>query len=242
MQYMFIHAVDEGLEWDETLTDEVQSALDIWLEEVNRLGVELQGSRLRPTSDATTVRVRNQEVVVSDGPFAESKEQVAGYDIIDCENLEEALAWAAKHPTSLIGSIEVRPFFDDSPQATLPEPKETTMRYMLIVCVDENVRLSPEEGSRVGPDTEDWVRTADAKGARLFGNRLAPISTAQTVRVREGRTIVTDGPFAETKEQIAGFDILECADLDEALDLAASHPAARFGVLEVRPLWSFDVA
>jgi hypothetical protein len=58
--------------------------------------------------------------------------------------------------------------------------------------------------------------------------------------VREKYAIVTDGPFAETKEQIAGFDVLECADLDEAIEVASRHPMARFGVLEVRPFWPFE--
>ena len=60
------------------------------------------------------------------------------------------------------------------------------------------------------------------------------------MRVLDGQVIVVDGPFAETKEQIAGFDVLECADLDEAIDLAAKHPMARFGALEVRPFWPFE--
>ena len=60
---------------------------------------------------------------------------------------------------------------------------------------------------------------------------------ATTVRVRDGQTLVADGPFAETKEQIGGFDILECADLDEAIELASKHPVAKFGTLELRPFW-----
>jgi hypothetical protein len=240
MQYMFIHAIDEGLQWQEGLETEIQATLEVWLEESIRSGVNLQGSRLRPTSDATTVRVRHKEVVVTDGPFAESKEQLAGYDVIECENVDEALAWAAKHPTALIGSIEVRPLFGDPPRMQLPEQKATTLRYLLVVTVDESVELSAEEQTRMGPATEDWVAKAEAKGARLYGSRLEPASTAQTVRVLDGQVIVVDGPFAETKEQIAGFDVLECADLDEAIDLAAKHPMARFGALEVRPFWPFE--
>ena len=75
----------------------------------------------------------------------------------------------------------------------------------------------------------------DGRGVRLQGNQLAPVSDATTVRVREGEILIADGPFAETKEQIGGYDLLECADLDEALEVAAKHPVARFGLLEVRP-------
>jgi hypothetical protein len=75
----------------------------------------------------------------------------------------------------------------------------------------------------------------DGRGVRLQGNRLEEISTATTVRVRGGEVVLADGPFAETKELIAGFDILECADLDEAIEVAGKHPVARIGSLEVRP-------
>ncbi len=70
-----------------------------------------------------------------------------------------------------------------------------------------------------------------------MGERLRPSRDATTVRVRNAEVLLADGPFAETKEQIAGFDIIECADLDQALDVAAKHPVARFGLIEVRPFW-----
>jgi len=76
-------------------------------------GINLHGDRLRDVSDATTVQVRNREVLVSDGPFAETKEQIAGYDVIECADLDEAIEIAAKHPTAWLGTIEVRPIQDD---------------------------------------------------------------------------------------------------------------------------------
>jgi len=69
------------------------------------------------------------------------------------------------------------------------------------------------------------------------GSRLSPVSDATTVRVRGGEVLLGDGPFAETKEQIAGFDVIECADLDEAIEVASKHPVARFGAVELRPFW-----
>ena len=80
----------------------------------------------------------------------------------------------------------------------------------------------------------------EGRGVRLFGSRLEGVEQARTVRVKGGQLLITDGPFAETKEQIAGFDILECADLDEALEVAAKHPMAAFGMLELRPFWPFE--
>jgi hypothetical protein len=106
-----------------------------------------------------------------------------------------------------------------------------TMKYMMFVCTD----TEPETDESRVPDIEVWVSENDAAGRRVTGNVLAPPSAATTVRVRGGEVLLTDGPFAETKELIVGFDILECADLDEAIAVAAAHPMAHHGRLELRP-------
>ncbi len=111
------------------------------------------------------------------------------------------------------------------------------MRYLMLVCVDEDVELTAEQGREMGRATDAWVQEMDGRGVRLEGNRLRPVSDATTVRVRDDGLLVADGPFAETKEQIAGYDLLECADLDEAIEVASKHPVARIGTLEVRPFW-----
>ncbi len=111
------------------------------------------------------------------------------------------------------------------------------MKYMMLVCVAEGTELSAAEAARIGPDTEAWVEEMDRRGIRLQGNQLRPVSDATTVSVRGGEVLIADGPFAETKEQIAGYDIIDCADLDEAIEVASKHPVARFGKLEVRPFW-----
>ena len=111
------------------------------------------------------------------------------------------------------------------------------MKYMMLVCMDESVELSPEEGAQMGAATGAWVGEMDRRGIRLDGDALRPVSDATTVSVRGGEVLIADGPFAETKEQIAGYDIIDCADLDEAIEVASKHPVARFGKLEVRPFW-----
>ena len=111
------------------------------------------------------------------------------------------------------------------------------MKYLLLICRDENVELDPDERASIPAAAEAWATEMDGRGVRLQGNALAGIGEAKTVRVRGGQALITDGPFAETKEHIAGFDILECADLDEALEVASKHPVARFGTVEVRPFW-----
>ena len=111
------------------------------------------------------------------------------------------------------------------------------MTYLLLICVAENVQLSPEQSAATGPATNAWVAEMDGRGVRREGAPLGPVREAALVRVRDGEVLISDGPFAETKEQIAGFYVIECADLDEAVEVAAKVPAARYGTIEVRPVW-----
>jgi hypothetical protein len=108
MKYMPIHAIDPTAQH----STEGRPVFDSWLEEMLARGVTLHGDRLRGVDDATTVQVRDHEVLISDGPFAETKEQIAGYDVIDCADLDEAIEIAAKHPTAWQGKIEVRPILE----------------------------------------------------------------------------------------------------------------------------------
>lgn len=105
------------------------------------------------------------------------------------------------------------------------------MKYMMFVCTD----TEPETDESQVPDIDVWVAQNDAAGRRLQGNILASPAAATTVRVRGGELLLSDGPFAETKELIVGFDILECADLDEAIEVARTHPMAWNGRVELRP-------
>jgi hypothetical protein len=116
------------------------------------------------------------------------------------------------------------------------------MRYLLFHCLDETAELSPDddsdaEGSAAARAIQAWDAEMEARGVKLYGARLRPASEATTVQVRGGEVLVTDGPFAETKEQIAGLNVLECADLDEAIEVASRHPTAKIGTFELRPLW-----
>lgn len=109
------------------------------------------------------------------------------------------------------------------------------MKYVMLVCRDPSIELSPEQRATIGPEVEAWVQEMDRRGVRVQGQELAPVQDATTIRVRAGEVVIADGPFAETKELIAGFDILDCANLDEAMEVAAKHPVARLGALELRP-------
>lgn len=111
------------------------------------------------------------------------------------------------------------------------------MRYALLVCHDEDAGISDAERERRIATFTAAQEEMEARGVLVSRERLRPTSSSTTVRVRDGDLVVADGPFAETREQIAGFYVVECADLDEAIELACLIPAAEFGLIEVRPLW-----
>ena len=115
------------------------------------------------------------------------------------------------------------------------------MKYLLLVCWDAekmNAQTEPDP-SDTPAETESfpWLDDLQARGVWVTGDQVAPPRRARSVRVRDGKAIVTDGPFAETKEVVGGFDILDCSSLEEAVEIAAGHPVAQMGTIEVRPLW-----
>ncbi len=112
-----------------------------------------------------------------------------------------------------------------------------TMKFMLFVCVDRAIVDRMRDQPRDRDEPMPWADELDAAGVRLDGDELRPYTDATTVRVRGGEVLLGDGPFAETKEVIAGYDVIECADLDEAIAIAAKHPVAQGGVIEIRPFY-----
>lgn len=111
------------------------------------------------------------------------------------------------------------------------------MKYLALVYYDENIMnaMSQQEWDSLNNECVTCVEKLVSTGHFITGSPLLPVNTATTVRVREGKTHTTDGPFAETKEQLAGFYMLEAKDLDEAIALAEKIPPARYGSIEVRP-------
>jgi hypothetical protein len=113
------------------------------------------------------------------------------------------------------------------------------MRYALLICTDEKAveALSPEEGTAALNEYLAFSEEMGKRGVLQGGERLRPTTDATTVRVRDGEVLTADGPFAETKEQVGGFYLVDCKDLDEAIDVASKIPGARIGTIEVRPIW-----
>ncbi|HZP30666.1 MAG TPA: YciI family protein [Acidimicrobiia bacterium] len=113
------------------------------------------------------------------------------------------------------------------------------MRYALLICTDESAEaaLGPDEAAARHAEYMAFGEAMGARGVLTGGERLRPTTDATTVRVRDGEVLTSDGPFAETKEQIGGFYLVDCRDLDEAIEVASRIPGARHGTIEVRPIW-----
>jgi hypothetical protein len=114
------------------------------------------------------------------------------------------------------------------------------MKFLMLVCWDKermDAQAEPDAAETAEPERFPWLDELQKQGKWITGDQLAPPRRARTVRVRNGSALVTDGPFAETKEAVGGFDILECSSLAEAVEIASRHPVAQIGTIEVRPLW-----
>jgi hypothetical protein len=115
------------------------------------------------------------------------------------------------------------------------------MKYLLLVCLEEPPMPALETEEEIaswdveGEDVKPWLAETGELGTRLFGSQVSKPANATTVRVRAGEVVVSDGPYAETKEWMAGFDVVECANIEEAIGIASRHPVAQFGMIEVRP-------
>lgn len=108
------------------------------------------------------------------------------------------------------------------------------MQFMLIICHDEF--FTPTDS--LFTDISGWIEEMKSRGIRQYGNPLRPPADAMTVRVRDGRNVITEGPFESSKEKICAYELIECASLDEAVKAAAEHPMARVATIEVRPVWA----
>jgi hypothetical protein len=111
------------------------------------------------------------------------------------------------------------------------------MKYMLMFWVDEAAEVTADDDAAMVIAVKSWVEQMGERGVLLHGGPLRSAGEAKIVHVHDGELVVSDGPFAETKEQIGGYDVVECACLDEAVQIAAGHPLARTAHVEVRPYW-----
>ena len=217
-------------EWDQLMTE-----YRAFGDEAARRNALVAGDPLQSVQTATTLRKRDGKELLLDGPFAETKEQLGGYYILDCKDQAEALKLAAMIPSAKQGSVEVRQMSGHEPRTFDPPKKK---RYMALIYGEEAKYLKPDDPVLAASFVEHSKLTADTmeSGEYVAGDGLAMTKDAVTVRVRDGNAIHTDGPFAETKEQLGGFYIFNTSDLDRAIELTRRIPMGESGCLEIRPI------
>jgi hypothetical protein len=252
---------EAGVWPDEKLLSEMAS----WTEELVKAGARLESGRLQPSSAGVRVRYANGKLTVTDGPFAESKELIAGFCLIQAQSREEAIAWARRVPFQE-GEIELRPLYElfDFPvdaaekpagwrekeeqiRAAPPARKPGTIRYLGIVKADRDTEAGvlPDQKllAAMGAFMEEGVKS----GVFLSGDGLQPSSKGARVRFSGSKRLVTDGPFAETKELVGGYAILQFTSKAEAIAwtkrFVQVDAPGRLGAeseCEIRPFFEYE--
>lgn len=246
MKYMLlIHGAENR--WTE---DERRSCMNeslVICDELKAQGKYHGAAPLQSVTTAATVRVRDGRTLVTDGPFAETTEQLGGYYVLDLADLDEAIAVAARLPPAAKGTVEIRPLLAQDglpPDRPLPADTAGAARTpFLLLCYDDDEAWEadgPQALASVRAEGLTLARQLAEEGRYLSASPLHPAVTATCVAVREGRPIITDGPFAETHEILGGYYLILAEDRDTAVGIAALHPGARLGAVEVRPL--FDLS
>lgn len=216
--------------------EKLEAELTKYTEELVKAGARLEGARLQPSSQGARVHFARGKFTVLDGPFAETKELIAGFCMIEAKSRDEAIEWAKRIPFQ-DGEVEVRQLFEltDFPvdpaeqpegwrekeeqmRAAPPARRAGTIRYMGILKADKSTEagVMPDEKflAAMGAFMEEGVKA----GVILAGEGLQPSSKGARIRYSGGKRMVIDGPFAETKELIAGYAILQFATKAEAIE------------------------
>lgn len=244
MRYMLLIYGVEG-SWTEEERTACMTESFALCNELAARGQLLDASPLESVRRAITVRVRNGQTLVTDGPFAETTEQLGGFYVLDLADLDEAIAVASRLPPVSKGTVEIRPLLalDGLPPARPVLGSEEPITPYLLLCYDDEEawrRAGPEAHRAAMAEAAGLCRRLSEAGAYLSASPLHPAATATCVRVRHGRRTITDGPFAETHEVLGGYYLILAESRDAALRVAAQHPGVRVGSVEVRQV--FDLS
>ncbi len=213
----------------------IMEAYGVFTEEVVTNGVMVHGEALELSPTAKSLRLEGGRVMVTDGPFVETHEQLGGFYILECASLEEAQQYAAKIPAASDGRVEVRPMAGHDTRIHDDKPKP---RYMALIYGDES-RFAPfgSEGQRaIVSGHQRFTSELMDTGEFVTGDGLHLTKDATSVSVREGATVVSDGPYAETREVLGGFYEFACESLERAIDLGSKLLFNDNGGIEVRPV------
>jgi hypothetical protein len=198
-------------------------------------GKWVASARLAYRREAVTVRPGRTPPVV-DGPFAESKECIGGFYLIEADSKAEAVDWATRLPVPASGAVEVRPARTGATWRGTVRPGR---QFMVMFIADAGKPLSRAELFQAIDAHYELSLDLAAQGKFVGSRALEPSASAATVRWRDGRAIVSDGPFAETREFVAGYFIIACDGKDEAVGWAEQLMIGS-AACEVRPLWGSE--
>jgi len=213
-------------------------------EELGLQGKWIDSARLHPATSATSLRIRDGQRHITEGPFTKTTEPLAGYHIIDVASRDEAIEIASRLPDARTGTIEIRPLLPLPDALSLPggdthqrpsTSPEKPKDYILLMYAEAGV-WPPEEHAAALEESVQVCHQLHANGQFLSAAPLQPPETAACVRIRNGSRAVVDGPFTETKEQLGGYFRIRVATLDEAITVAARIPGSRRGTAEIRSL------
>jgi hypothetical protein len=244
MKYMFLIYSAENVWTDESRNACMVESIGV-CQELAAKGKFVDAAPLESVNTAKTVRVRNGQPLITDGPFAETTEQLGGYYVLNLADLDEAIAVATRLPPVKKGTVEIRPMatldglptgrpHSDSAGDTNGKP------YLLLIY------QTPPNPADVGKkcnveEVVTFTRKLDEAGAYLSCSPLHPPATATSVRVRGGTREITDGPFAETNEVLGGYYLIRARSREAAVNVAAQLPMGRQASIEVRPLFDLSV-
>lgn len=201
---------------------------------------------LGPCAEASTIRMRDGKPSTMDGPFAETKEVLAGFEIIDLGSRQEAIEFAKKECVHDGHVREIRPLFDLW-WASHATGRTDAMKFMIMFLDDERALAKLSEAAKdrslkhhqeVGWDYVAQKGVMRGESVSWCSARLRTSAEATTVRVRGGQHLASDGPYAETKEVLGGFCLLDCASKNEAIEWAHKFASPESGTIEVRPVHS----
>jgi hypothetical protein len=217
----------------------MQREIPGFVREMTGRGVYVLGRPLDIPETGTTVRASGGETLVSDGPFVESKEFVAGFTLLDCADLDEVIEVEAKGSVSWFMTNEIRRFTDgpwlSEKAAAFGRGDDGDASPWALLVWAGGSAPPPPAGPAGWQAAEAWRQDLAARGLLILGGTLEDAAAATTLRVRDGQKQLADGPFFPAGESVAGLDVVSCAGREQAIELAAAHPLAPYHPIEVRP-------
>ena len=253
MKFAFMgYGIDE--KWDAMSKGELDAMLDHCFTYDSKLlkdGIMLEeGAALQPSRTAKTLRWRNGKVLVTDGPYAETKEQLGGIAVVEARDMDHAVELFSNHPGLQYGvTFEIRPIDEQSLQReaeslarvrkSAPAIDQKATKYAGLGFINEADwgSISKSEFDTMMNRCIEFHEARVKSGQMLSVIGLESARTAKTLRSKAGQVLVTDGPFAETKEHFGGISVLALKDFSAAVATLSQHPALPFGmVIEIRPI------